>query len=154
MFRSFKTIGVNEFLVHTGQHFDENMSKVFFDEMGISNPQANLGVSGGTHGAMTGEMLIEVEKLMIEQKPDWVLVYGDTNSTLAGSIAASKLSIPCAHVEAGLRSDSRKMPEELTEFLPIMHPICYLLRLKSYLRTSLGRDSRKGRTGMLYQMPH
>jgi len=106
-----------EFLVHTGQHFDENMSKVFFDEMGISEPQANLGISGGTHGKMTGEMLVEVEKLVIEQKPDWVLVYGDTNSTLAGSLAASKLNVPCAHVEAGLRSDNRNMPEEINRIL-------------------------------------
>ena len=108
---------IEEFLVHTGQHFDENMSKVFFDEMGISEPQANLGISGGTHGKMTGEMLVEVEKLVIEQKPDWVLVYGDTNSTLAGSLAASKLNVPCAHVEAGLRSDNRNMPEEINRIL-------------------------------------
>ena len=106
-----------EFLIHTGQHFDKNMSKVFFDEMGISEPQANLGISGGTHGKMTGEMLVEVEKLVIEQKPDWVLVYGDTNSTLAGSLAASKLNVPCAHVEAGLRSDNRNMPEEINRIL-------------------------------------
>ena len=108
---------IEEFLVHTGQHFDENMSKVFFDEMGISEPQANLGISGGTHGKMTGEMLVEVEKLVIEQKPDWVLVYGDTNSTLAGSLASSKLNVPCAHVEAGLRSDNRNMPEEINRIL-------------------------------------
>ena len=85
--------------------------------MDITPPQANLGISGGTHGSMTGQMLIAVEKLMIEQKPDWVLVYGDTNSTLAGSLAASKLNIPCAHVEAGLRSDNRKMPEETNRIL-------------------------------------
>ncbi len=108
---------IEEFLVHTGQHFDENMSKVFFVEMGISEPQANLEISGGTHGKMTGEMLVEVEKLVIEQKPDWVLVYGDTNSTLAGSLAASKLNVPCAHVEAGLRSDNRNMPEEINRIL-------------------------------------
>ena len=114
---ALKTRNIEEFLVHTGQHFDENMSKVFFDEMGISEPQANLGISGGTHGKMTGEMLIEVEKLVLEQKPDWVLVYGDTNSTLAGSLAASKLNVPCAHVEAGLRSDNRNMPEEINRIL-------------------------------------
>ena len=73
------TNGINEFLVHTGQHFDENMSEIFFEEMGISEPQANLGISGGTHGLMTGEMLIEVEKIILEQRPDWVLVYGDTS---------------------------------------------------------------------------
>ena len=108
---------ITEFLIHTGQHFDDNMSDIFFEEMGMVRPQVNLGVSGGNHGAMTGEMLIEVEKLIIEQNPDWVLVYGDTNSTLAGSLAASKLNTPCAHVEAGLRSDNRKMPEEINRIL-------------------------------------
>jgi len=109
--------GTEEFLVHTGQHFDENMSRVFFDEMGIPEPSANLAISGGGHGSMTGKMLIQIEELIVEQHPDWVLVYGDTNSTLAGSLAASKLNVPCAHVEAGLRSDNRAMPEEINRIL-------------------------------------
>ena len=109
--------GLTEFFVHTGQHFDENMSKIFFDEMNINEPSAFLGISGGAHGAMTGEMLIKVEELIIHEKPDWVLVYGDTNSTLAGALAASKLNVPCAHIEAGLRSDNRRMPEEINRIL-------------------------------------
>ena len=109
--------GMDEYLVHTGQHFDENMSRIFLDELGIVEPNANLGISGGDHGAMTGAMLAEIEIILQRERPDWVLVYGDTNSTLAGALAAAKLNLPCAHVEAGLRSDNRTMPEEINRIL-------------------------------------
>ena len=102
-----------EVLIHTGQHYDRNMSETFFEELNIPLPDYNLGVSGGTHAEMTGRMMIGIEKVLIEEKPDWLLIYGDTNSTLAAALAAAKLHIKICHVEAGLRTHSRTNPEEI-----------------------------------------
>ena len=108
---------IDEILLHTGQHFDPAMSQIFFDELGIAAPQINLGVHGGNHGAMTGRMLAGIEEAIVARRPDLVLVAGDTNSTLAGALAAAKLHVPVAHLEAGLRSFNRAMPEEINRVL-------------------------------------
>ncbi|MFY9085535.1 non-hydrolyzing UDP-N-acetylglucosamine 2-epimerase [Aliarcobacter cryaerophilus] len=108
---------IEEIIVHTGQHYDANMSDIFFEEMQIPKPNYFLGIGGKSHGAMTGRMIEKIEEVALKENPDWIMVYGDTNSTLAGAIVASKLHIKLAHIEAGLRSFNMKMPEEVNRIL-------------------------------------
>ena len=111
--RALVKVGVDEVLVHTGQHYDHTLSQVFFDELGLPNPAINLKVGSGTHAVQTGEMMVRLEQFLLNHPFDRVLVYGDTNSTLAAALVTAKMQIPLAHVEAGLRSFNRAMPEEI-----------------------------------------
>lgn len=134
-----------EVLIHTGQHYDHNMSDVFFEEMDIPKPDYNLGVSGGTHGQMTGQMLIKLEEVFLKEKPDMVLLFGDTNSTMAAALAAVKLHIPICHVEAGNRFGTLESPEEVnrtvTDHLSSINLPCTESSLKFLEREGLGEKS-------------
>lgn len=134
-----------EVLIHTGQHYDHNMSEVFFEEMGIPHPDYNLGIAGGSHGEMTGKMLIELEKVLMKEQPDMLLVFGDTNSTLAAALAAVKLQIPICHVEAGVRAGSLDNPEDanrtMVDHISSLHFVCTASGMEHLRREDLGKSS-------------
>lgn len=142
---AFRAAGTEHVIVHTGQHYDPMLSDVFFSDLGISSPDVHLGVGSGSHGVQTGAMLAAMDSVLAEHRPDWVLVYGDTNSTLAGALAAVKLRVPVAHLEAGLRSFNRAMPEEINRVLTD-HAADLLLAPTQVAASHLAQEGLAGRT--------
>jgi UDP-GlcNAc3NAcA epimerase len=131
--------GLTEVVVHTGQHYDANMSSVFFDQLAMAEPRYNLGIGSGPHGRQTGEMMARLEEVVGQERPDWMLVYGDTNSTIAGALVGSKVHLPIAHVEAGLRSFNRRMPEEVNRIVTDVLSTLLLCPTRTALE-NLGRE--------------
>jgi UDP-N-acetylglucosamine 2-epimerase (non-hydrolysing) len=142
---AFRSCGIDHVIVHTGQHYDHRLSDVFFDDLGIDRPDVNLAIGSGSHGTQTGRMLKAIEPVLSESQPDWVLVYGDTNSTLAAALAAIKLHLPLAHLEAGLRSFNRRMPEEHNRVLTD-HAADLLLAPTALALAQLGREGLASRS--------
>jgi UDP-N-acetylglucosamine 2-epimerase len=147
--RALRMARIEECLVHTGQHYDHGMSQVFFDELGMEQPARNLGVGSASHGAQTAAMLAGIERAIMEERPDWVLTYGDTNSTLAGALAAVKLHVPTAHVEAGLRSYNRAMPEEINRVATDAVSDLLLAPTEHAVRTLLGEGVHEHRVRLV-----
>ncbi|HRL12478.1 MAG TPA: UDP-N-acetylglucosamine 2-epimerase, partial [Aggregatilineales bacterium] len=137
--RAVRTDGHREVLVHTGQHYDANMSDVFFRDLGVPRPDHNLEVGSSSHAVMTAQIMVRLEPLLLHERPDWVVVFGDTNSTLAGALVAAKLCMPLAHIEAGLRSGDRTMPEEVNRVL-VDHSSDLLLAPTDVAVTNLRRE--------------